>query len=360
MKKILSILAVITTGFYFHSSYAHHSTAATFTEDRTTTIEGVITDFKFRNPHVIIYIDVSNDDGSVTNWMSEGGAATGWRRVGWNASTLNTGDKLRVSGYATIDGSPMVWIREMAYLDKTSNEVMANLSGRSDPVAAFNSNKDAANESVEEALTFIPLKLADGKPNFTGISARNIALMKGGPDSNDPAMPYNATGQTALAAWDLTQDPQVFCEPPGLVRQGGYTTYGQIVRQFDDRIEIEYEEYGGKRTVYFDNQLPSTGELSHLGDSVARYEGDALIIETINLLANASGHRGKPLSDEIRVTEVFTRADDPLYGSQLKVEMTVYDPKFLTESWTISRIKTFKEGYDFIENECVPPIRSQQ
>lgn len=361
MKRIFTTILLVLSCVLISQANAHHSTTATFTQDRNSTIEGVITEFKFRNPHVIIFIDVANDDGSVTNWMGEGHSATSWRRAGWDASVLNTGDKLRVSGDATIDGSPMVWLDEMEFLDPATNEVIAELSSASDPTVAFNlaaeeGESSSSSETVNETMT-IPLTLSDGRPNFTGTTRRNNDFTRGGPDANDASMPYNEIGKAALEAWDLTQDPQIFCEPPGLVRQGGYTPYGQIIKQFDDRVEIEYEEYGGKRVIYFDQVLEG-GEKSHLGDSVARYEGDTLIIESTNLLANASGHRGRPLSDEIRVTEVFSRVDDELNGSQLKIETTVHDPKFLTESWTISRTKRYDDSYVFIENECVPPIRA--
>ena len=143
-------------------------------------------------------------------------------------------------------------------------------------------------------------------------------------------------GEAAQAVYNRADDPQIFCEPPGLVRQAGFTPHPLKITQNDDHVIIEYEEYGGRRAIFFDDELPKSGVRSHLGDSVARYEGDSLVIETVNLLANASGHRGKPLSDKIRVTEVYTRVDDPEHGSHVKTEVTVVDPEYLTESWTIS------------------------
>jgi hypothetical protein len=129
--------------------------------------------------------------------------------------------------------------------------------------------------------------------------------------------------------------------------------------QYPDHITIEYEEFGSRRAIFFDGELPKPGARTRLGDSVARYEGDALIIETVNLLGNFSGHRGKPISEEARVTEVYTRIDDPEVGTIVQTETTVTDPKFLTESWTINRYKLYSSDYEFIENECTPPLRER-
>ena len=71
---------------------AHHSFQATFTSDRTISVEGVVTDYRFKNPHILIYLDVTDDDGVVTNWMSEGGAATLMRRRGWDRNTISKGE----------------------------------------------------------------------------------------------------------------------------------------------------------------------------------------------------------------------------------------------------------------------------
>lgn len=112
---------------------AHHSSTATFKADEDTSAQGVITDYRFRNPHVLVYLDVTNDDGTVTNWMSEGSSATTWRRSGWDADSLKPGDFIRVTGNATIDGSPMVWIDQIEMLDSGTNEVVAVLSPNENP-----------------------------------------------------------------------------------------------------------------------------------------------------------------------------------------------------------------------------------
>ncbi len=363
MNKITLILTLFLSAILISNlSHAHHSSMSTFRNDKTSIVEGIVTEFRFRNPHVLIYLDVENPDGSKTSWVAEAGSASVFRRNGWTASTLKSGDVLRISGDATIDGSPMVWVDKIEYLDSLNGKVMATLDDNTNPDDAF-SNNDNSQHSEKETISarppfFIPLRLSTGEPNFTGTTSKSTSPEHDhAPDAFDPSIPYNEVGLMALEAWDIVTDPQVFCDPPGLVRQGGYTPHGQKIVQYPDHITIEYEEYGSKRAIFFDDELPVSGIRTHLGDSIARYEGETLIIETVNLAANASGHRGRPLSNQARVTEVFSRVEDPVHGSHLKITTTVHDPKFLTESWTINRIKAYKESYDFITNQCEPPLR---
>ena len=90
--KIIAVVALLSIA---NSAIAHHSFQATFDSDETVTVDGVVKDFRFRNPHVLIYLDVTNDDGTVTTWMAEGSSATGWRRAGWKNGSLMPGERLR-------------------------------------------------------------------------------------------------------------------------------------------------------------------------------------------------------------------------------------------------------------------------
>lgn len=359
--QVLVGVVLLALGNCFSIANAHHSTVATFTDERTSTIEGVVTDFRFRNPHVLIYLDVTNEDGTVTNWMVEGRAATGWRRANWKNDSLKKGDMMRISGDATFDGSPMIWLKSMEMLDKETKAVIAKLEPNKDPLVSL-SGQDVSTEAKTETtavIKFLPARLISGDPNFTGTTRLAPALKpwKGGPDGNDDPVLYNETGKAAAANWDIKNDPQVFCDPPGLVRQAGFTPYGLIIKQYHDLVTIEYEEYGNKRAIFLEDKLPRSGFPTRMGDSVARYEGDTLVIETVNLLSNASGHRGNPFSDKATVKEVYSRSNNPDFGTVLKIVTTVDDPEYLSEPWTVERVSVYDSDYSFLENECVPPKR---
>ena len=338
------------------SVFAHHSFTATFARDASVEVEGVVTKFSFRNPHVVIYMDVTNEDGTVTNWMAEGASATGWRRSGWATDTLKPGDRMRIGGNASHDGSPMVWVREMAMLD-ADGSVLADMSLNDNRGQA--AKPAEANDKQVAKIYTIPLTLPSGEPNFTGTTIQDFSIIPGGGRPSEPPLPYNELGKAAADAFVPANDPQIFCDPPGLVRQGGSTAYGKKLAQYSDHVTIEYEEIGSKRAVFFDDELPKPAVRSHMGNSVARYEGDSLIIETVNLLPNPSGRAGGPLSENARVTEVYSRADNLEFGSILRVDTTVVDPTYLTEPWTITRYTLYAKNYVLIGNSCKSPLRER-
>jgi hypothetical protein len=338
---VLPVLLTVTT------ANAHHSFAATFKADAVISVEGVVTEFRFKNPHVLVYLDVTNEDGSVTQWVSEGSSATGKRRDGWDRNTIQAGQKIRITGDSTHDGSPMVSMEAVEFLDANSGAVVKTLGEEADADSA-------------EPLVALPLKLKDGRPNLSGAWDRIRGGSRGGsPESLDGVPPFNAAGEAAQAAYNRADDPQIFCEPPGVVRQAGFTPHVVRITQNDDHVVLEYEEYGGRRVVYFGDELPAAGVKSHLGDSVARYEGDTLVIETRNLLSNPSHPWGYQTSDQVSTVEIYKRADDPQIGSILHATMIVTDPGYLNEPWELIRERSYRDGYEFIENDCRPPLRER-
>ena len=359
-RKCSLVLPVV---FFATTVSAHHSFQATFKSDAEITVEGVVTDYRFKNPHVLVFLDVTNDDGSVTEWMSEGGSATSKRRDGWDRNTLQAGQKVRITGDSTHDGSPMVSIGSIEILDAESNAVVQTLgnqpySGTRTPGGMGMGS--AGMGASQRPVVIVPLKLEDGRPNLTGAWERQRSGTRGGsPEGLDGVPPFNAVGEAAQAAYNRADDPQIFCEPPGIVRQAGFTPHPVRITQNDDHVVLEYEEYGGRRVVYLGDEPAALGEKSHLGDSVAHYEDDTLIVETRNLLSDPSHPWGYMTSDQVWTVEIYKRADDPQYGSIVTAKMIVTDPGYLSEPWELNRERIYSEGYEFIENDCRPPLRKR-
>jgi hypothetical protein len=75
---------------------AHHGTAASYDSSKTVSIKGSVTEFRFANPHVQVYLDVKDQNGKTVNWGIEGSSVYYWSKAGWNKNSLQVGDEITV------------------------------------------------------------------------------------------------------------------------------------------------------------------------------------------------------------------------------------------------------------------------
>lgn len=114
---LVSFTAIFTLGFYGHAS-AHHSFAM-FDQKKHLVISGVISNFSWRNPHVFISLDVTDDKGKVTRYKLECGSTSMMRRAGWKHNTVAAGDTVKVDFYPLRNGKPGGMISKIIKSDGT-------------------------------------------------------------------------------------------------------------------------------------------------------------------------------------------------------------------------------------------------
>ena len=100
-----------------HSASGHHSFTAEFDINQPISLTGRITRMQWSNPHGWIYVDVDNDDGTVTNWALETSAANSLIRRGWKRDDLMPGTVITGEGYLARNGSPTANIRTVVLED---------------------------------------------------------------------------------------------------------------------------------------------------------------------------------------------------------------------------------------------------
>ena len=78
---------------------AHHGFTNHFHPDRERMIAGSVAEFRFANPHVLIWVDVEND-GEVQRWKVEMGGTSGLLSSGrMSGDSLKPGDRIEVVGH---------------------------------------------------------------------------------------------------------------------------------------------------------------------------------------------------------------------------------------------------------------------
>src|SRR6185436_5450240 len=53
------------------TAFAHHGSSISYQLDKTITLDGIVTEWDYRNPHPQIYFDVKDKDGTVAHWATE-------------------------------------------------------------------------------------------------------------------------------------------------------------------------------------------------------------------------------------------------------------------------------------------------
>ncbi len=72
---------------------AHHSTAI-YDSENPIELSGTVVEWKFTNPHCIIVLEVTGDDGETEVWSLEGSNTSLLFRRGWTPMTLQAGDRI--------------------------------------------------------------------------------------------------------------------------------------------------------------------------------------------------------------------------------------------------------------------------
>jgi 2-keto-4-pentenoate hydratase len=92
MRQFLALILMLS-----YSANAHHSTVANFTQE-IITVDGVIEQVRYKNPHASVLIKNTGDNGKEIFWLIEMGAKTTLERQGVTLDRLAVGSKITASG----------------------------------------------------------------------------------------------------------------------------------------------------------------------------------------------------------------------------------------------------------------------
>ncbi len=151
------------------------------------------------------------------------------------------------------------------------------------------------------------------------------------------------------AKGDRSFDGTTRCLPPGLPRLMLVHRPFEILQR-PRAIYFVHELNRLPRRAYLDETLPTDVDPHYLGYSVARWEGDALVIESSGfddstLLDDA----GLPHSEALHLTERYQLDKD---GKHLHARFTIDDPKTFASAWSFTTEYVRRPGYELKENVC--------
>jgi len=195
-------------------------------------------------------------------------------------------------------------------------------------------------------------RLPSGKVDFSGVWQKPYVpdMTKSGKDQKGyPELPFTPWGENEWKTYDAAEgDYTGSCLPFGMTRSVNTPEPMQIM-QSDKYFAFLFEQNSWFNVIPIDGRKHGNGIATWFGDSVGRWEGDTLVIDTINFNGRTRLDTiGHPHSDQLHLVQRFTRPD----LGHISYEVTVDDPKTFTRSWTNTRTFTLRPDWEMMEYSC--------
>ena len=273
VKRLTTLSAALVIGA---PVFGHHSDAG-LDMNSMVTLEGTITEFNWRNPHVYFTMETTDERGQPVEWALQMASTITVSRMGWTRDSLSPGDRVIVQAHAAQDGRPYGLMQS---IEKEGGNALA---------AAFDTS--SSEPLLAEAQVTASTTTLDGR---WMADTTSLVTYPGGFDGFFRAqLTLTEEGTAAQAAYDELSDenPEATCvgrPTPGMIIS---TTLYPLEIEIDEGagiIRIRSEFFDEERTVHMDGRPhPADAERLVTGHSIGRWEGDVLVVDTRNF----SDHR---------------------------------------------------------------------
>jgi hypothetical protein len=324
---------------------AHHSPFVHYEGKQVVEVEGVVTEFEWRNPHTRFNVKALDKDGKEVLWNMEYSPPVILTRQGVTKDTFKVGTKMKFAGFKAANSNTM-FVTNILLPDgrETYNDEYAPPRWTQDP-----------GKKVGENL----IALQDRKIAAAGAPPDGIFRVWAN-DFNDrtpnklfaSASPYSLTdyAQNVKAHWDPVKDnPYIFCKSgmPGAMDQVHPMRFSHL----GDDIKLEVEEYDVVRIIHMKNpQPPAAGhKAGPYGYSAGHWEGNTLVVKTTNIDYPWFDKKGTPQSPELELIERFTVTPD---NKRLQYTITATDPKVFKTPVTMKREWLWVPGETITPYHC--------
>lgn len=186
-------------------------------------------------------------------------------------------------------------------------------------------------------------------PHFGNITGRPTPRI--GNDTNPLLTPWAAAimkkTRESIVAGAPPFDPSERCWPPGVPNILSYGVASMYFLQSANEVTIVYERGQIARHVLLNRPHSANVKPSWHGESVGRYEGDTLVVDTIGLDdRSVIDTFNVPHTTALHVVERYR-----IVGNHLQVALTVEDPGAFKQPWSAS--KTYVVGTETGMEEVV-------
>lgn len=123
MRRFVTLVAALLC--VSTAVFAHHSQAM-FDMTKMVTLKGVVTKFAWVNPHVQLYVDVT-ENGKTESWQIETNSALSMTRAGWTREEYKAGDTVEFSFHPMRNGTHFGYLRRIVGPNGKVHELPAGI-----------------------------------------------------------------------------------------------------------------------------------------------------------------------------------------------------------------------------------------
>ena len=338
LRKILVCIAGACT----LPAIAHHSTVAIFDNSRTIEVTGVVDSISWRNPHGELVVAVEDEAGNIEHWEAETAGASVMRNRGARTDVVNVGDVVTMAGSPARSGDSEMLARSLLL----PGGYEFNFGSRAEPYFPAGKNGNMVG-MLEERPGDVQAAIdaADGIFRVWSTIMSDPAafpMFKGG-------YPLTASAEAGLADWDPLDNDLLRCGTKGMPLIM-ITPFPIEFRREGENIRMLIEEYDARRLIHMAPDAAPSGELTQMGFSRGRFEGDTLVVETDHITPAHFDPDGVIHSEQLHLVERFIPNED---YSRLDYVISVTDPETFTEEFELTRYFVWQPGDTVEPYECL-------
>lgn len=279
------------------------------------------------NPHAYVYIDTVNENGETEMRWCEMQARTQLQRRGITLTSFKLGGPITVSGFVSRH-DPMGCEAGTMNLTDGQEIVFRHRDGQS----VYGAPQIAGDQAI----------LGSWYPE--------VFLAEAGSET-DSIIELTPDGVAAHENFDWINDnPTLSCSPASNIRAWAAPGLPTQIRREDNVVIIQHEFMDVVRRIDLNaTAYDSNAPRSDLGQSIARFEGPDLVIETSHFAAGALW-AGRLNTEDLKTTE---RLSVDAAGGMLRLDWTATDRAYYSEPLRGTRV-LIKTNIPMENFDCTP------
>jgi hypothetical protein len=322
MRSTLSAVgAVGAVGLLYAVPALSHHGSSEYDRDTVVSYDGIITEFRWTNPHSLTVLETHTASGEPVTLEIEGGGPSLLRNVGVTANSLAPGDRV------TAVVSPS---RHRPRLAAFGYRFIKS-DGSIVPLGP---------QSARTQTDSVRRRASDIFGTWT--SAAFFELLDSRLD-----WPLTERGKEIFDSYSPAMSSQAHCVPVG----APWLMVSPVVFEFEslsDRIVIRADWMSAERTIYLDGRdHPPPDQRFSQGHSIGRWEGDVLVVDTRNFTDGV--YAGIAWGEARKLSERFTLDAG---GATMTYSFVWEDPEYLAAPAAESAKMIYRPDLEAADTGC--------